>query len=123
MTKPWIVHIVDDDAPVRDALSFALLAVGLRVAAYVDAQDFLEHRGDERGVLLSDVRMPGMNGIELTRRLRQDGSSMPIILMTGHATEEIEAEAIDAGADIVLGKPVVWSTLIAEIERVSAGWW
>jgi len=120
MTEPLLVHIVDDDEPVRMSLSFALEAVGFEPATYVDADDFLARGRDKGGILISDVRMPGMNGIELTRVLRQGGSNMPIMLMTGHADRELQTDVISAGADAVLGKPVELALLLEEIERIVA---
>lgn len=122
MTSPWVVHIVDDDEPVRNASTFALQAVDYRVVTYVDADDFLARGREQCGVLLSDVRMPGMNGIELTRLLRRDGFSMPIILMTGHPDGELMEEAINAGADLVLSKPLELMAMVAEITRLTMNW-
>lgn len=119
MTKPWVIHVVDDDEPVRTAFAFALQAFGYHVVTYVDANNFLLSGPQERGVLISDMRMPGMNGIELTRLLRRDGFNIRIILMTGHIDDELEADAISAGADLVLTKPLELTTVIAEIARLT----
>ncbi len=122
MTMTWMVHVVDDDVAVRTALLFALEVKGFRVADYVDAADFLARGRGQPGVLVCDVRMPGMNGIELTRLLTQEATAMPIILITGHANPALKAEAIAAGAVSVLEKPVDLAVLIAEIASVTAGW-
>lgn len=118
MTNAWVIHVVDDDEPVRFSLSFALEVKGFRAITYVDADDFLMRWQTARGVLISDIRMPGMTGIELTRQLRLQGSDMPIILMTGHPSRELQTDAIDAGADLVLGKPVELEQLVAEIGQM-----
>lgn len=122
MTEPCLIQLVDDDEPIRLSFSFALTALGFRVMTYVDADDFLMRGERERGVLLSDVRMPGMNGIDLTRLLRRDGSDIPIILMTGHSDAELHADALSAGADNLLAKPLALADLIAEIERLTKRW-
>jgi len=122
MTRPWLIHVVDDDAPVRTSLIFALNAAGFRVASYVDASDFLALEKDEQSLLICDVRMPGINGIELTRLLKQRGSTMPVILMTGNASHALQAEAMSAGATAVIEKPAALGALLAEIARVTADW-
>lgn len=122
MNKPWVVHVVDDDEPVRTAFVYALQAVGFVAVGYVDANDFLGQAREERGVLISDVRMPGMSGIELTHYLRQHGSKMPIMLMTGHADGEIQNDAMNAGADRVLAKPLALPAVVAEIAMLTTDW-
>jgi two-component system response regulator FixJ len=122
MTTPWIIHIIDDDEAMRTSLLFALQAAGYRVSACLGASDFLAQEEAERGVLISDVRMPGMNGVELTRLLRQRGSTMPVILITGNANGTLTAEAMSAGANAVLEKPVALAVILAEISRVTAHW-
>jgi FixJ family two-component response regulator len=119
MTRTWLIHIIDDDTAVRTALQYALSAVGFRVVSYVDASHFQASEGDDLSLLICDLRMPGTSGIELARLLREEGSTMPIILMTGHADDAIKANAISAGADAVLEKPVALSALLAEITRLT----
>lgn len=121
MSAPWIVHIIDDDEAVRTSSFFALGVSGYAVDTYVDAADFLARRPSDRGVLICDVRMPGMNGIELTRMMRAQGSALPIILMTGHADGALQTEALQAGAAVVLEKPVSLPTMLENIARVGAG--
>ena len=120
MSDTCVIHIVDDDEPVRTALIFALGSAGFRIEGYVDASDFLARRQAGRGILISDVRMPGISGIELTRQLKRDGSTMPIILITGHADRALQAEAISAGANAVLEKPLALAALLTEIARINA---
>ncbi len=121
MSAPWIVHIIDDDEAVRTSLSFALQVTGYAVDTYADAADFLGRLPGDRGVLICDVRMPGMNGIELTRMMKTNGSALPIILITGHADRALQAEALQAGAAVVLEKPVSLPTMLENIARVAAG--
>ena len=119
MTTPWIVSVIDDDEPVRNALAMALEAVGYKTATYLDADDFLARGREGCGVVVSDVRMPGTNGIELTRILRTEGGNTPVILMTGHADAALLAEAMSAGADALLSKPLMLKDMMAEIARTA----
>ena len=122
MTDRLLIHIVDDDEWVRASLGFALDVAGYRVDHYADAAAFLARHQTEHGVLICDVRMPGMSGIELTRLLAEAHSNIPTILMTGHADRAMRAEALAAGAAAVLEKPVALPVLLAEVERVTEGW-
>jgi two-component system response regulator FixJ len=122
VTKSWVIHVVDDDEPVRESFVFGLQAAGFHAVAYPDADDFLARGGAVRGMRISDVRMPGMNGIELTRLLRRSGWTAPVILVTGHADDELEADAVGAGADLLMRKPVALTALVAEIDRMTTGW-
>jgi two-component system response regulator FixJ len=121
MSVCLIVHIIDDDEAVRTSLGFALEVTGYAVETYADAAAFLAAPEGGPGVLICDVRMPGINGIELTRMMRDRGSALPIILMTGHADAMLQAEALQAGAAAVLEKPVALGTIVETIARVGAG--
>ena len=112
------VQVVDDDEAVRTSLVFVLNAVGFEVSGYSDAKDLLARGQFDRGVLICDVRMPGMNGIELARLLRQRGSTIPIILTSGNARDSLKSEAMSVGINAILEKPVELATILAEIERV-----
>jgi len=118
-TAPWLIHVIDDDEPVRTSLLFALQTVGFQVNGYAEADAFLARGQADRSILISDVRMPGMNGIELTRLLKKRGSTIPIILITGNANRTLHAEAMAAGADALLEKPTALQVLLAEIARVT----
>ena len=120
MTASWTVHIIDDDEPCRVSLSFALQALGWRTHCYAGPEDFLSRDREARELVLSDIRMPGMDGIELARRLRQESARTRIILMTGHADPGLVNVSILAGADRVLEKPVELAVLLAEIQRLTA---
>ena len=79
MTKPT-VFLVDDDAAIRDALSLLLSLKGMRAQVFASAEAFLEtYQPDWRGCLLTDLRMPGMSGLDLNQSLRQRGVSLPVI--------------------------------------------
>ncbi|MEG3176103.1 response regulator [Sphingomonas sp. RB3P16] len=118
MSVSPVIQIVEDDEAVRTALQFALQAVGFNASSYFDAKDFLERGQCERGILICDVRMPGMNGIELANLLRERGSNMSIILTTGNASRALEEEAVSAGVAAIFEKPVGLATIFAEIRRL-----
>lgn len=100
------VHVVDDDEAVRSSLALLLESAGLAVRCYASAAAFLEVApGLELGAVLTDVRMPEMDGLTLQRRLAEIGSHLPVIIMTGHGDVPIAVEALKAGATDFLEKP------------------
>ena len=119
---PGIVHVVDDDALYRTALQRLLKAAGYRVLAYASAQQFLDLRPDEnaKGCILLDVRMPGLSGPELQGRLTELGWALPIVFLTGHPDISIAVNALKAGAENFLVKPVSSNQLLQAIERAIA---
>jgi two-component system response regulator FixJ len=86
MTKPSpVIHVVDDDEAIRDSITFLLDSAGYRAKAYASGEEFLAGAVDaEPGVLVTDVRMPGLSGLELVNRLNEAGFAQPIIMITGH---------------------------------------
>ncbi len=109
MPHDGTVYIVDDDGAVRQSLRFLLASVKLRCEAFASATEFLaklESGIPEAGAcLVLDVRMPGMSGLELQERLARRGSSMPVILVTGHGDVPMAVRAMKAGAYGFLTKP------------------
>jgi RNA polymerase sigma factor (sigma-70 family) len=100
------VFIVDDDPSHRDSLQFLLESVGLEVRSFSSARDFLDGVDPETpGCLLLDVRMPGMNGLDLQNELADEKISLPIIFVTGHGTVPMSVRAMKAGAVDFLEKP------------------
>ncbi|HEX4644378.1 MAG TPA: response regulator transcription factor [Verrucomicrobiae bacterium] len=100
------VFVVDDDASVRKALSSLIRSVGLHVEIFPSAQEFLRHeRPDAPACLVLDMRLPGLNGLELQQRLISDGVQLPIIFITGHGDIPMSVRAIKAGAVEFLTKP------------------
>jgi len=100
------VHIVDDDEAVRDSLRWLLEANGYRVRAYESGEAFLaDHDPTQLGVLIADVRMPGMSGLELQEQLSQRGSVMPIVFITGHGDVPMAVSTMKKGAVDFLEKP------------------
>jgi len=100
------VHIVDDDEAVRDSLRWLLEANGYRVRAYESGEVFLaDHDPTQLGVLIADVRMPGMSGLELQEQLSSRGSAMPIVFITGHGDVPMAVSTMKKGAVDFLEKP------------------
>ncbi|MFG3593759.1 response regulator transcription factor [Bradyrhizobium sp. RDI18] len=119
---PGLVHIVDDDASFRTAIERRLKKAGYEVATYPSAQDLLDRLPNESelGVILLDVRIPGLSGPELQGRLSEIGSILPIVFLTGYADVQTTVRAIKAGAEDVLTKPVSSEELLAAVERALA---
>lgn len=98
--------MIDDDEAVRSSLALLLESAGHSVRCYASALDFLQAApGLELGAVLTDVRMPEMDGLTLQRRLAELGSRLPVIIMTGHGDVPIAVEALKAGATDFLEKP------------------
>jgi RNA polymerase sigma factor (sigma-70 family) len=119
---PGFVHVVDDDASFRTAIERRLRKAGYEVATYPTAQDLLDLLPDESesGCILLDVRIPGLSGPELQSRLRELGSTLPIVFLTGYADVQTTVRTIKAGAEDFLTKPVSSEDLLAAVERALA---
>lgn len=116
-----VIAVVDDDDAVRESLAFLLTVTGHKVAAFASAADFLENCDLCRVAgLIVDHHMPRQTGLELLARLRQDGRSLPVLLVTGSPSPEIVARAGALGVDRVLEKPVSDDRLMEFVERVAA---
>lgn len=102
---PDRVHVIDDDAGLRDALAFLLDVNGLEAAFYASATDFLEALPVAEGCILTDVRMPGLTGLDLVRELKARGETLPVIVMTGHGDVGLAVEAMKAGVVDFIEKP------------------
>ena len=101
-----IVHVVDDDEAMRDSMAFLLRAENFQVKTYADATDFLEALPQiKAGCVVTDVRMPGMSGIELLQRLRELKVSLPVIVVSGHGDVPLAVEAMKTGALDFIEKP------------------
>ena len=103
--KP-LIAIVDDDASVREAMMSLMRALGFLAEAFRCAEDFLKSDGlQHTSCLIADVRMPGMSGLELYRRLVASGRPIPTVLITAHSDEGVRARALKAGIICYLTKP------------------
>src|SRR6266702_5605482 len=117
MPPSGLVHLIDDDEDVRRALAFLLGTAGLAVKVYESASAFLEKCVDfQSGCIVSDVRMPGIDGLELLRQLQQKGVRMPVVIMTGHADVPLAVEAMKSGAVDFIEKPFADDVLLAAIQ-------
>ena len=119
---PGWVHVVDDDAAFRTAVERRLKKAGYEVATYPSAQHLLDRPPSEAepGCILLDVRIPGLDGPALQTRLSELGSTLPIIFLTGHPDIPTTVQAIKAGADDFLSKPVSSDDLLQAVERAIA---
>jgi two-component system response regulator FixJ len=111
------VYVIDDDGAMRDSLHFLLDAAGFNVTLFESAADFLDALpGLDFGCVVSDVRMPGHDGIELLKRMKAGHSPFPIVIMTGHGDVPLAVEAMKLGAVDFLEKPFEDDRLIGMIE-------
>jgi two-component system response regulator FixJ len=104
-TDDAVIHVIDDDQALRDSLVFLLKSARLNVRSYDSAVSFIKQLPVEQGCVITDVRMPEMDGIELLRRLRESRFNMPVIVITGHGDVPLAVEAMKAGAIEFLEKP------------------
>ena len=115
------LHVIDDDARLREALAFLLEVNGIKARFYETGNAFLDALPVEEGCLLTDVRMPGITGLELVRELKRRSIDLPVIVMTGHGDISLAVEAMKAGVSDFIEKPfndeVLISALHAACER------
>ena len=117
MTTKGHVYVIDDDPAMRDSLNFLLDSAGFTVTLFDDALALLEALPAlSFGCVLSDVRMPGLDGIELLKRMKAQQSPFPILIMTGHGDVPLAVEAMKLGAVDFLEKPFDDDRLTAMIE-------
>ena len=121
MQSDAVVHVVDDDAAVRKSLAFLLASEGLPARLHESASGFLDDAPRiEAGCIVTDVRMPGIDGIELIRRLKERGIALPVIVMTGHADVPMAVEAMKEGAIDFLEKPFGDEVFLAAVRSALA---
>jgi two-component system response regulator FixJ len=116
-----VVHVIDDDVEVRQSLAFLLSTAGLAVRVHESAVAFLKVLPDVTdGCVVTDIRMPGMNGLELQQHLREQGSRLPMIVMTGHGDVSLAVDAMKAGAVDFIEKPFDDEVLLSAIRSALA---
>lgn len=121
MAANGVVHVIDDDVDVRQSLAFLLSAAGLAVQVHESAVAFLKALpGIQEGCVVTDIRMPGMDGLELQRRLREMKSGLPVIVMTGHGDVPLAVEAMKGGAIDFIEKPFDDEVLLSAIRSALA---
>jgi len=121
MTAKRLVYLVDDDDAVRRSAGFMLKTSGYEVEAFASGVDFLKHiRHAPVGCILLDVRMPGMDGLEVQRELRSQGINMPVIVLTGHGDVNVAVAAMKAGAVDFIEKPFEKAVLQSALDEAFA---
>jgi FixJ family two-component response regulator len=117
VTAEPTIFVVDDDAAVGRAIESAGRLLGCPVRAFASAAAFLGAYADDPGCLVLDIRMPGMTGLELQRKLADDGRSIPVVMVSGHADVRIAVEAMTLGAVTLLEKPFRLDELLANVRK------
>jgi two-component system response regulator FixJ len=113
-----LVHLVDDDEAIRRSVGFALKTSGFHVRAYESGVELLKSVPHlEPGCILLDIRMPGMDGLEVQAALRDKGMTLPVIIMTGHGDVSLAVQAMKAGAIDFIEKPFEKAVLLSAIEH------
>jgi RNA polymerase sigma factor (sigma-70 family) len=121
MAEDFAVYIVDDDPAVRDSLSLLLSLRGYRTATFGSAEDFLAAlRPDWKGCLIADIRMPGMDGLELQRELARRGVRLPVVIVTAHGDVASARAAFRSDAVDFLEKPFDEEGPVAAVEAAFA---
>lgn len=113
-------HIIDDDEAARDALAFLLSTADVPFEAYDSATAFLTVAAEVRGCVVTDIRMPDMDGLQLVRRLNDLGVTLPVIVMTGHGDVPLAVEAMKAGVIDFFEKPFDDEQILEAIQRAMA---
>lgn len=112
-----LVHLVDDDAAIRRAVGFMLKTSGHQVESYESGTELLKNSGKlDQGCILLDIRMPGMDGLEVQRALQEKGVRLPVIIMTGHGDVTLAVKAMKAGAVDFIEKPFEKQMLLTSLE-------
>ena len=120
MAGAALVHVVDDDDAVRDSLTLLLESAGFAVRTYSSATALLAALPGIAGCILTDVRMPEMDGLALQRHLAEAGVRLPVIVMTGHGDVPIAVEALKTGASDFLEKPFDDTQLLVAVTNAIA---
>ncbi|HEX8841548.1 MAG TPA: response regulator FixJ [Sphingomicrobium sp.] len=113
-----LVHLVDDDEAIRRSVGFMLKTSGYHVRSYESGVDLLKTAPNlEPGCVLLDIRMPGMDGLEVQAALRDKGVALPVVIMTGHGDVSLAVQAMKAGAVDFIEKPFEKAVLLSAIEH------
>lgn len=116
-----VIHVIDDDASFRTAIGRLLRASGYQATMYESGEQFLTNPPSSGpGCILLDIRMTGLGGLELQGHLNELGAMLPIVFLTGHGNIPTSVQAIKAGAEDFLSKPVTKETLLGTVERALA---
>jgi two-component system response regulator FixJ len=113
-----LVHVVDDDEAVRRSVAFALKTSGFQVRTYESGSEILKEAPNlEAGCIVLDIRMPGMDGLEVQEALKSKGVTLPVVIMTGHGDVSLAVRAMKAGAIDFIEKPFEKAVLLSAIEH------
>lgn len=119
MPKAPLIAIVDDDDDVREALADLLLVHGLSSRAYDRAESFLaQYAPGVFDCIVTDVRMPGMSGLDLLRHLRRLGDAVPVVVVTSDGSPKTRSQALEGGAHAFMTKPVDDAALLGHLQAV-----
>jgi FixJ family two-component response regulator len=120
--NPLVIAVVDDEEAIRDALSDLLLVMGYSCQAFDRAEAFLAADAPNRfDCLITDIRMPGMNGLELLQHLKAAGSTLPVIIVTSMNDPLVRSRALESGAHAYLTKPVTDDVLLESLKTALPG--
>ena len=120
--KTYWIAVVDDDESARTAIQGMLRSVGWQARSFCSAEEFFEAgQLSETACVISDIRMPGMSGLELQARLVEEGWRIPIIFVTAHGDSRMQTRAMKAGARAFLGKPFDDEVLLQEVRTALEG--
>lgn len=114
------VHVIDDDDSARESLAFMLSTADVPAETYASARAFLDVAAEAAGVVVTDVRMPEMDGLELVRRLAALGINLPVIVMTGHGDVPLAVEAMKSGVRDFIEKPYDDEVMLGAIHAALA---
>jgi len=121
MTETQTIHLIDDDAAVRDSVALLLTTEGFNVCSYASAPEFFKTVDVARdGCVITDVRMPEMNGIELITKMKNEHIQLPVIVLTAYADVPLAVEAMKLGAIDLLEKPFDDGTLLTAVRTALA---
>jgi FixJ family two-component response regulator len=124
MSASPVIHVVDDDPLFREAVARLLKAAGYQIALYNSGRELLEGKPlADPGCILLDLQMAGLDGLELQQRLKETGCALPIVFLTGYGAVPTSVQAMKAGAEDFLTKPVAKQTLIDAVENALARSW
>jgi FixJ family two-component response regulator len=124
MSESSLIAVVDDEEAIREATESLIRSVGFRAVVFPSAEDFLgSNHLQDTGCLIVDVRMPGMSGLELQRRLATANYSLPIIFITAHDDADTRARALRAGAVAFLDKPFNDEVLLRAVHAALQSSW
>ena len=115
-----IVHVIDDDEGMRASLAFLLETAGMQARLYGSGEEYLAAPEPEAGCVITDVRMPGMNGLDLMAALNARGATLPVIVITGHGDIPMAVAAMKAGAQDFIEKPFDDERLLTAVRAACA---